>query len=40
MVRFTEEEVRAMLTYYSQHHEFHHTVDELIEIMKPYYDNY
>ena len=29
-----------MLTYYSQHHEFHHTVDELIEIMKPYYDNY
>ena len=40
MVGFTEEEVRAMLTYYSQHHEFHHTVDELIEIMKPYYDNY
>ena len=40
MVGFTEEEVREMLTYYSQHHEFHHTVDELIEIMKPYYDNY
>ena len=40
MVGFTEQEVRAMLTYYSQHHEFHHTVDELIEIMKPYYDNY
>ena len=40
MVGFTEEEVRAMLTYYSQHHEFHHTVDQLIEIMKPYYDNY
>ena len=40
MVGFTEEEVRDMLTYYSQHYEFHHTVDELIEIMKPYYDNY
>ena len=40
MVGFTEQEVREMLTYYSQHHEFHHTVDELIEIMKPYYDNY
>ena len=40
MVGFTEEEVRQMLTYYSQHYEFHHTIDELIEIMKPYYDNY
>ena len=40
MVGFTEDEVREMLTYYSQHYEFHHTVDELIEIMKPYYDNY
>ena len=40
MVGFTEEEVREMLTYYSQHYEFHHTVDELIETMKPYYDNY
>lgn len=40
MVGFTEQEVREMLTYYSQHHKFHHTVDELIEIMKPYYDNY
>ena len=40
MVGFTEVEVRGMLTYYSQHHEFHHSVDELIEIMKPYYDNY
>src|SRR5574344_377966 len=40
MVGFTEEEVREMLTYYSQHYEFHHTIDELIEIMKPYYDNY
>ena len=40
MVGFTEEEVREMLTYYGQHYEFNHTVDELIEIMKPYYDNY
>lgn len=40
MVGFTEEEVREMLTYYSQHYEFNHTVDELIEIIKPYYDNY
>ena len=40
MVGFTEEEVREMLTYYSQHHAFHHSIDELIEIMKPYYDNY
>ena len=40
MVGFTETEVREMLSYYSQHHEFHHSIDELIEIMKPYYDNY
>ena len=40
MVGFTEQEVRQMLSYYSRHHEFHHTIDELIEIMKPYYDNY
>ena len=40
MVGFTEQEVRQMLTYYAGHHEFHHTVDELIEVMKPYYDNY
>ena len=40
MVGFTEKEVREMLTYYDQHYEFNHTIDELIEIMKPYYDNY
>ena len=40
MVGFTEEEVREMLTYYGQHYEFNHTIDELIDIMKPYYDNY
>ena len=40
MVGFTEQEVREMLTYYGKHHKFNHTIDELIEIMKPYYDNY
>ena len=40
MVGFTEHEVREMLTYYSQQYDFNHSVDELIEIMKPYYDNY
>ena len=40
MVGFTEKEVREMLGYYARYHEFNHTVDELIEIMKPYYDNY
>ena len=40
MVGFTEQEVREMLTYYSLQYEFHDSVDELIEIMKPYYDNY
>ena len=40
MVGFTEQEVREMLTYYSQQYGFSHSVDELIEGMKPYYDNY
>ena len=40
MVGFTQKEVRDMLTYYSQHYDFHNTVDEIIEIIKPYYDNY
>ena len=40
MVGFTEKEVREMLAYYSQQYDFRHSVDELIEIMKPYYDNY
>lgn len=29
-----------MLTYYSTTSHFNHTVDELIQIMKPWYDNY
>ena len=40
MIGFTEEEVREMLGYYSTTSHFNHTVDELIEMMKPWYDNY
>ena len=40
MMGFTEGEVREMLTYYSTTSPFRHTIDELIEIMKPWYDNY
>ena len=40
MTGFTEEEVRDMLSYYSSVAEFNHSVDELILMMKPWYDNY
>ncbi|MBR1474112.1 MAG: AAA family ATPase [Muribaculaceae bacterium] len=40
MVGFTEHEVRQMLDYYRQHYTFRHTTDQLIDIMKPWYDNY
>lgn len=40
MIGFTEEEVRQMLTYYSTTSPFNHSVDELIEIIEPWYDNY
>ena len=40
LVGFTEEDVRQMLDYYRTTAEFHHTTDELIEVMKPWYDNY
>ena len=40
LVGFTEEDVREMLDYYRTTAEFHHTTDELIELMKPWYDNY
>ena len=40
LVGFTEADVRAMLDYYATTCEFHHTTDQLIEIMKPWYDNY
>ena len=40
MVGFTEEEVRQMLAYYASVLPFRHSVDELIEVMKPWYGNY
>jgi hypothetical protein len=40
MVGFTEEEVRELLTYYESVAPFHHSVDELIDIMRPWYDGY
>jgi hypothetical protein len=40
MVGFTEEEVREALDYYAAHHRFHHTTDRLLDLMKPWYDNY
>jgi len=40
LVGFTEEDVREMLDYYRTTVEFNHTTDELIEKMKPWYDNY
>ena len=40
MTGFTEEEVREMLGYYSSVLPFNHSVDELIKVMKPWYDNY
>lgn len=40
MMGFTEDEVRQMLAYYSTTCHFNHSIDEIIEIMKPWYDNY
>ena len=40
MTGFTEEEVREMLEYYASVLPFNHTVDELVKVMKPWYDNY
>ncbi len=40
MIGFTEDEVRSMLTYYRDSEGvFKHSVDELIEVMKPWYNN-
>ena len=40
MIGFTEDEVRNMLTYYRDSEGvFKHSVDELVEIMKPWYNN-
>ncbi|MBW0030461.1 AAA family ATPase [Segatella copri] len=40
MTGFTEDEVRKMLDYYGSVLPFNHTTDELIKVMKPWYDNY
>ncbi len=40
MTGFTEDEVHEMLEYYANTLPFNHTPDELIKVMKPWYDNY
>lgn len=40
MIGFTEDEVRQMLTYYSTTYRFNHSIDELIRILKLWYNNY
>lgn len=40
MIGFNEQEVRELIDYYKSQVELPHTTDELIEIMKPWYDNY
>ena len=40
MTGFTEEEVREMLDYYGSVLPFNHTTDQLVKVMKPWYDNY
>lgn len=40
MIGFNEHEVQALIDYYKSQTELPHTTDELIDIMKPWYDNY
>lgn len=40
MIGFNEQEVRRMIDYYKEFVELPHTTDELIDMMKPWYDNY
>ncbi len=40
MTGFTEEEVRDLLGYYASVLPFNHSVDELVQVMKPWFDNY
>lgn len=40
MIGFTEKEVRDILQYYVEQGRITHPVDELIEMLKPWYDNY
>ena len=37
---FTEQEAREMLNYYSEYFKFPCSVDEIIETIRPWYDNY
>ncbi len=40
MTGFTEDEVREMMEYYAGVLPFNHTPDQLVQAMKPWYDNY
>lgn len=40
MIGFNEHEVRTLIDYYKNCTELPHSTDELIETMKPWYDNY
>lgn len=40
IIGFNEGEVREMLAYYKKETGFEDSVDELIDVMKPWYDNY
>ncbi len=40
MIGFNENEVREMLDYYNNYKKFPKSTDEIVEIMKPWYDNY
>ena len=40
MAGFSEDEVKRMFDYYSRHFLFNHTVEELLDVMRPWYDNY
>ncbi|MBQ3635700.1 MAG: AAA family ATPase [Bacteroidales bacterium] len=40
-IGFSESEVRTLFSYYmEQTGVFHHSVDELLDVIRPYYDNY
>ena len=40
MMGFNEQEVRTLIDYYKSYRKLPHTTNELIDIMKPWYDNY
>ena len=37
---FTEQEAREMLTYYNEYFNFPYSIDQIIETIRPWYDNY